>query len=76
MQTTQSTEISKSEAKIEEPIKDSQLSIEELEARELNKEFHRLFGDRINKFGDVKVGRNEKCPCGSEKKFKKCCGGI
>lgn len=21
-----------------------------------------------------KVGRNESCPCGSEKKFKKCCG--
>ncbi|MFP6899407.1 MAG: SEC-C metal-binding domain-containing protein, partial [Opitutales bacterium] len=23
-----------------------------------------------------KVGRNEPCPCGSGKKFKKCCGGI
>jgi uncharacterized protein len=22
-----------------------------------------------------KVGRNEACPCGSGKKFKKCCGG-
>jgi uncharacterized protein len=22
-----------------------------------------------------KVGRNETCPCGSGKKFKKCCGG-
>ena len=21
-----------------------------------------------------KVGRNEPCPCGSSKKFKKCCG--
>jgi len=21
----------------------------------------------------VKVGRNEKCPCGSGEKFKKCC---
>lgn len=21
----------------------------------------------------VKVGRNDKCPCGSDKKFKKCC---
>ena len=21
-----------------------------------------------------KVGRNEPCPCGSDKKFKKCCG--
>jgi preprotein translocase subunit SecA len=23
-----------------------------------------------------KVGRNDPCPCGSGKKFKKCCGGI
>jgi uncharacterized protein YecA (UPF0149 family) len=22
----------------------------------------------------AKVGRNETCPCGSGKKFKKCCG--
>jgi len=25
--------------------------------------------------GGVKVGRNEPCPCGSGKKFKKCHGG-
>lgn len=24
---------------------------------------------------DVRVGRNDPCPCGSGKKFKKCCGG-
>ncbi len=23
-----------------------------------------------------KIGRNEKCPCGSEKKYKHCCGAI
>ena len=23
-----------------------------------------------------KVGRNEKCPCGSGKKFKQCCGKL
>lgn len=22
-----------------------------------------------------KIGRNDPCPCGSEKKYKKCCGG-
>jgi hypothetical protein len=22
----------------------------------------------------MKVGRNEPCPCGSKKKYKKCCG--
>ena len=24
----------------------------------------------------TKVGRNDPCPCGSGKKFKKCCGTI
>jgi SWIM/SEC-C metal-binding protein len=23
-----------------------------------------------------KVGRNDPCPCGSAKKFKKCCDGL
>ena len=23
-----------------------------------------------------KVGRNDRCPCGSEKKYKHCCGSI
>jgi hypothetical protein len=26
--------------------------------------------------GRVKVGRNDACPCGSGKKWKKCCGGL
>lgn len=25
---------------------------------------------------DWNVGRNDKCPCGSEKKYKKCCWDI
>ncbi|MEA1960510.1 MAG: SEC-C metal-binding domain-containing protein [Bacillota bacterium] len=24
----------------------------------------------------MKVGRNDPCPCGSGKKYKKCCGAI
>lgn len=24
----------------------------------------------------LKVGRNEPCPCGSGKKYKKCCGAV
>ncbi|MFY9327767.1 MAG: SEC-C metal-binding domain-containing protein [Georgfuchsia sp.] len=24
--------------------------------------------------GGPKIGRNDPCPCGSGKKFKKCCG--
>jgi preprotein translocase subunit SecA len=23
-----------------------------------------------------KIGRNELCPCGSGKKYKKCCGAV
>ncbi|MBW1866925.1 MAG: SEC-C domain-containing protein [Deltaproteobacteria bacterium] len=26
------------------------------------------------KLAEKKVGRNEPCPCGSGKKYKKCCG--
>ncbi len=25
-------------------------------------------------FAEKKVGRNDACPCGSSKKYKKCCG--
>lgn len=31
--------------------------------------------DRTYTRADKKVGRNEPCPCGSGKKYKKCCGG-
>ena len=24
-------------------------------------------------YGDTKIGRNDQCPCGSGKKYKKCC---
>lgn len=26
--------------------------------------------------GPVKTGRNDPCPCGSGKKYKRCCGGV
>ena len=26
------------------------------------------------KYDGPKIGRNDPCPCGSNKKFKKCCG--
>jgi hypothetical protein len=40
----------------------------------------RYDGDRIQPVAAIRrteerVGRNEPCPCGSGKKFKKCCGG-
>jgi uncharacterized protein YecA (UPF0149 family) len=40
-----------------------------------------LFGDDESYFrntvpiiAEPKIGRNEPCPCGSGKKYKKCCG--
>ena len=42
------------------------------EATELRKEAKRSVAvPRVTK---QKIGRNEPCPCGSGKKFKKCCG--
>ena len=32
-------------------------------------------GRAVNAHGE-KLGRNEKCPCGSGKKFKRCCGTL
>ena len=29
-----------------------------------------------NRYEGRKVGRNEPCPCGSGKKFKRCCGSA
>jgi len=29
---------------------------------------------RVNKGSDQKIGRNAPCPCGSGKKYKRCCG--
>ena len=33
-----------------------------------------VFSTDPNKEGPIKIGRNEPCYCGSNKKFKKCCG--
>lgn len=50
-----------------------------LEANELKKEFrttsllNRMASNTIILYSE-KVGRNDPCPCGSGKKYKKCCG--
>ena len=33
-----------------------------------------LLNPATQKIADKKIGRNEPCPCGSGKKYKKCCG--
>ncbi len=37
-------------------------------------ELELLLNTPKSKIAEKKVGRNEPCPCGSGKKYKKCCG--
>jgi uncharacterized protein len=62
---------------VEDPAKAHQLALE-IEAN--LPAIHRYWSTRRKpavetvKRDDPKVGRNDDCPCGSGKKFKKCCG--
>ncbi len=65
------------------PVK--QLNVEEMEAKRKQEQTQRLNyshgGEETGKRPQAKrpnnqVGRNEPCPCGSGKKYKKCCGKI
>ena len=38
------------------------------------KDLEVLLNPLKTKIAEKKVGRNEPCPCGSGKKYKKCCG--
>ena len=38
-----------------------------------NRKPHQLRGTVVSVRTEPKIGRNEPCPCGSEKKFKNCC---
>jgi tetratricopeptide (TPR) repeat protein len=64
----------------EEQREEERLAAQKREMREksINNEFKRLeiamkSGERKLLLPTKKVGRNEPCPCGSGKKFKKCC---
>ncbi|WP_431196845.1 SEC-C metal-binding domain-containing protein [Pseudomonas baetica] len=54
------------------------LSAEERASAQFIMRHHDILNDTIekrpNNVNGIAIGRNEKCPCGSEKKFKKCCG--
>ncbi|MEL5865899.1 SEC-C metal-binding domain-containing protein [Clostridium cochlearium] len=41
---------------------------------EKRKEIHNSWRDSKTVVNENKVGRNDPCPCGSGKKYKKCCG--
>ena len=41
---------------------------------EKRKEIQKQYKDSKTVKNEVKIGRNDPCPCGSGKKYKKCCG--
>ncbi|MCB2294926.1 SEC-C domain-containing protein [Clostridium algoriphilum] len=43
-------------------------------SREKRKEIQRDYRDSKMVVNNDKIGRNDACPCGSGKKYKKCCG--
>jgi preprotein translocase subunit SecA len=66
------------------PQRSAQTTLDELEAEFQRKKRRELDQARMAGSGDMqvqqvvrggeKVGRNDPCPCGSGKKYKKCCG--
>jgi len=48
-------------------------TIEQFTERKIKHAQEKLRNPEVNKYFQLKVGRNDSCPCGSEKKFKKCC---
>ena len=50
-------------------------SPEQFSERMLQAAQHKLRNPEVMKFHQIRLGRNEPCPCGSGKKFKKCCWG-
>ncbi|MBF4694123.1 SEC-C metal-binding domain-containing protein [Fusibacter ferrireducens] len=41
--------------------------------KEKQKEIKRAYGDSVTVRIEERIGRNDPCPCGSGKKYKKCC---
>jgi len=46
----------------------------ELDKPEDVSDVDKLLNPSVPKIAEKKTGRNEPCPCGSGKKYKKCCG--
>lgn len=50
-----------------------ELKQENLKEMQLEPTIKQLLRKPVDSRADGRVGRNEPCPCGSGKKFKKCC---
>ncbi len=55
-------------------LADEWMQRQEEEQRAAQRRMQELVEARQQEQAKVQVGRNEPCPCGSGKKFKKCCG--
>ena len=53
----------------EEPAKE----IEKLQKELMRLHARDIANPKVKEIRQKKIGRNEECPCGSGKKFKKCC---
>lgn len=47
---------------------------ESIFSKEKRKEIHEQWKNSKTMVNEQKIGRNDLCPCGSGKKYKKCCG--
>lgn len=45
----------------------------DLLTKDQQKEIKRVYGESVTVRIENKIGRNDPCPCGSGKKYKKCC---
>ena len=43
-------------------------------SKEKRKDIQKEYRDSKTVINEDKIGRNDSCPCGSGKKYKKCCG--
>ena len=50
-------------------------TLEQFIGRKIKHAQKKLRDPEVNKYSQIKVGRNDLCPCESGKKFKKCCWG-
>lgn len=68
------TEKETNELDVRGMTKEEELQVEhdKLDAKQALKE---AMDEKKRKEPTIKIGRNEKCPCQSGKKFKKCCEG-
>ena len=52
------------------------LKILEKKEKEETTNQNRMSEKNLERLANKKIGRNEPCPCGSGKKFKRCCGSL